>query len=158
MAKYECCYDRPRDFSAIRKRIAEKYPFEYKFAAELGLNKQTLSRKLNSITPFSVSEICKVCELLDIPDTDIEMYFRTPLVENEEPRGLRAVIKEAFGNEAALARAMGMPKNTLCHRLNFQIDFRYGELMRMSEVLGIGMEEIVRLIEIERGKMNGQRS
>ena len=25
MSKYECCYDIPRDFSVIRKRIAEKY-------------------------------------------------------------------------------------------------------------------------------------
>ncbi len=158
MAKYACCYQQPRDFSAIRARIAEKYNFEYEFAAELGMNKQSLSRKLNSISPFSVKEICRICELLDIPCEDIDKYFRTPLVARKEPKGIRAAIKDKFRNEATLARAMGMPKNTLCNRLNFQIDFRYTELLRMAELLEISLEEAVKLIEIERRKLSDQRT
>ena len=52
MSAYKCCYEQPRDFSALRKRIAEKYTHEYVFAVELGMAKQTLSRKLNSIEPW----------------------------------------------------------------------------------------------------------
>lgn len=150
MSKYQCYYEQPRDYSAIRKRIAERYTFEYEFAAELGMNKQTFSRKLNNIAPFSVSEICRICELLDIPENEIEEHFRTPLVPKEEPKGIRVLIKQKYGNEAALARKMGMPKNTLGHRLNFHIDFRYSELLRLADALEISMNETVELLECER--------
>ena len=150
MSKYECCYDTPRDFSVIRQRIAEKYKYEYEFAAALGMNKQTFSRKLNSITAFSVSEILKICELLEVSESEIEACFRTPLVVKEKPRGIRTVIRSRYGNEAALARKIGMPKNTLCQRLNFKVDFRYSELLRIAEALDISMSETVELIEAER--------
>lgn len=150
MSRYECCYDVPRDFSAIRKRIAEKYKYEYEFAAALGMNKQTFSRKLNSITAFTVPEILRICELLEISESEIEACFRTPLVVVEKPVGIRTMIKSRYGNEAALARKIGMPKNTLCQRLNFKVDFRYSELLRISEALGISMIETVELIEEER--------
>lgn len=150
MSKYECCYDVPRDFSVIRKRIAEKYKYEYEFAAELGMNKQTFSRKLHSITAFTVSEILKICELLEISESEIEACFRTPQVPETRPIGIRTKIRVHYGNEAALARKIGMPKNTLCQRLNFKIDFRYSELLRISEALGISMSETVELIEEER--------
>lgn len=150
MAKYTCCYEQPRDFSAIHSRIAERHEHEYLFAAELGITKQSLSRKLNSIEPFTVSDICTICELLDIPESEIDAYFRTPLVKQEEIRSLRTVIKEKFGTEAALARATGMPKNTLGHRLNFEIDFRYTELLKIAEALEISISELVELLEVER--------
>ena len=150
MSKYKCYYEQPRDFSAIRRRIAERYAYEYEFATELGMNKQTFSRKLNSIAPFTVGEICKICELLDIPENEIEEHFRTPLIPKESPRGIRTLIKNKFGNEAALARKIGMPKNTLGSRLNFQIDFRYSELLRLAEALEITMNETVELLECER--------
>ena len=158
MAAYKCCYTQPRDFSAIRQRIAEKYTFEYQFADALGMSKQTFSRKMNSIEPFTPNNIRKICKLLDISLTETEKYFRTPLVPKEEPRGIRLAIKEKFGNEAALARHIGMQKNTLCHRLNFDIDFRYSELVKIAEALEISMSELIELLEIERRKNDGTRT
>lgn len=158
MSAYICCYEQPRDFSALRKRIAEKYPHEYVFAAEMGMAKQTLSRKLNSIEPFTVSDIFKICELLELPETELDLYFRTPLVAKEEPKGIRDIIREKFGTEAALARSMGMEKNTLGKRLNFQIDFRYTELLNLAKALELPIAEVVELLEAERRKADGQRS
>lgn len=150
MSKYRCYYEHPRDFSAIRQRIAERYTYEYEFAAELGMNKQTFSRKLNNITPFSVSEICKICDLLGIPDNEIEKYFRTLLIKKEGPEGIRSVIKSKFKYEASLARRIGMSKAALCSRLNFKSDFRYSELMLLTEALEVSLDEVIKLIEIER--------
>ena len=154
MSKYRCYYEHPRDFSAIRQRIAERYTYEYEFAAELGMNKQTFSRKLNNITPFSVSEICKICDLLKIPDNEIEKYFRTLLIKKKDPEGIRSVIKSKFKYEASLARRMGMSKAALCSRLNFKSDFRYSELMLLTEALEISLDQVIALIEIERRKSN----
>ena len=158
MSAYRCCYEQPRDFSALRKRIAEKYTHEYVFAVELGMAKQTLSRKLNSVEPFTVSDICKICELLDLPEAELDFYFRTSLVAKEEPKGIRDVIKEKFGTEAALARFMGMEKNTFGKRLNFQVDFRYSELLNLAKALELPIAELVELLEVERGKADGQRT
>lgn len=158
MSAYKCCYEQPRDFSVLRKLIAEKYTHEYVFAVELGMAKQTLSRKLNSIEPFTVSDICKICELLDIPETELDFYFRTSLVAKEEPKGIRDVIKEKFGTEVALARSVGMEKNTLGKRLNFQVDFRYSEILNLAKALELPIAEVVELLEVERGKADGQRT
>lgn len=158
MSKRKCCYEQPRDFSALRARIAEKYTHEYEFAVELGLTKQALSCKLHSFAVFTVSEIVRICELLDIPDSELDTYFRTPLIVKEEPKGLRDFIKKKCRTEAALARKIGMAKNKLCHRLNFQIDFRYSELLSIAEALGLPIAEVVELLEVERGKADGQRT
>ena len=156
MSERKCCYDRPRDFSALRNRIAEHYQYEYQFAEKLGMTKQCLSRKMKSITPFTVDDICKIAEALHLEDADLDAYFRTPLVFVEEQKGLRAIIKEKCGNEASLARAINMRKNVLCHRLNFKTDFRYSELVAMAKALQISIGELAELLEIERGKLDAQ--
>ena len=158
MSAYKCCYAQPRDFSALRSRIAEKYTYEYQFADTLGMNKQKFSKKMRSVVPFNPQEIRRICELLDISRDEIPQYFRTPLLPKDEQKGLRAVIKEKFGNEAAFARHIGMQKNTLCHRLNFQIDFRYSELVKIADALGLSMSELIGLLEIERRKIHDTRS
>lgn len=158
MSRRKCCYEQPRDFSALRARIAEKYAHEYEFAAELGLTKQALSCKLHSFAVFTVNEIVRICELLDIPDTELDVYFRTPLIIKVEPKGIRDTIKEKCRTEAALARKIGMAKNQLCHRLNFQVDFRYSELLRIVEALELPIAAVVELLEVERRKADGQRT
>lgn len=158
MSKARCCYDSPRDFSAIRQRIAEKYEHEYQFAEKLGLSKHQFSKKMRSLSPFTVDEICNICELLGIEDADIDSCFRTPLVVVEGPKGLRTVIKEKFGNEANLARVLGMQKNKFCHRLNFKTEFRYSELVAMARELGLSLDSVAELLEIERRKRDGKKA
>ena len=158
MTTYKCCYAQPRDFSALRSRIVARYSYEYQFADMLGMNKQKFSKKMRSVIPFYPQEIRRICELLDISRDEIPQYFRTPLLPKDEQKGLRAVIKEKYGNAAALARHIGMQKNALCHRLNFQIDFRYGELTAIADALGLSMGELIELLEIERRKIHDTRS
>ena len=158
MPARKCCYDCPRDFSALRERIAEHYQYEYQFAEKLGMTKQCFSRKMNSLTPFTVEDICKIAEILHLEDDELDTYFRTPLVFVEEQKGLRAIIKERCGNEASMARALNMRKNVLCHRLNFKTDFRYSELVAKAKELQISIGELAELLEIERGKLDAERA
>ena len=158
MTNTKCCYSAPRDFSALRQKIADKYNTECAFATQIGMNKHQLSYRFRNLTPFKVEEILKICELLDIETGDIGFYFRTPLVEKEEPIGIRKLIKQKYKSESAFAKQLGLSKHMLATRLLFEIDFRYAELVDMAKLLDISMDELANYIETERSIHNAQRT
>ena len=84
MTNTKCCYPTPRDFSALRQKIADKYNTECAFATQIGMNKHQLSYRFRCLTPFKVEEILKICELLDIETGEIGFYFRTPPVQPQD--------------------------------------------------------------------------
>ena len=157
MTNMKCCYDSPRDFSALRQKISDKYKTECAFATHIGMNKHQLSYRFRCLTPFKVEEILKICELLDIETGEIGFYFRTPLVHKEEPIGIRKLIKQKYKSESAFAKQLGLSKHMLATRLTFEIDFRYAELVEMSKLLDISMDELANYIETERSIHNAQR-
>ena len=63
------------DYSKLRGRIKEIFEFEVTFAKALGMSKTSLSMKLNGKGDFTQSEIMKACNLLDIPNEEINVYF-----------------------------------------------------------------------------------
>lgn len=156
MTNLKCCYDSPRDFSALRQKISDKFKTECAFATQIGMNKHQLSYRFRSLTPFKVEEILKICELLDIQTGEIGFYFRTPLVSKEETVGIRKLIKQKFKSEAVFAKLLGLSKHMLATRLTFEIDFRYAELVNMAKLLDISMDELANYIEIERSIHNAQ--
>lgn len=158
MTNTKCCYNFPRDFSALRQKIADKYHTECAFATQIGMNKHQLSYRFRNLTPFKVEEILKICELLDIETGEIGFYFRTPLVPKEEPIGIRKLIKQKFKSESAFAKQLGLSKHMLATRLLFEIDFRYAELVDMAKLLDISMDELANYIETERSIHNAQRT
>ncbi len=158
MTNMKCCYDSPRDFSALRQKIAEKYHTECAFATQIGMNKHQLSYRFRNLTPFKVEEIIKICELLDIEIGEIGFYFRTPLVPKEEPIGIRKLIRQKFKSESAFAKQLGLSKHMLATRLTFEIDFRYAELAEMAKLLDMSLDELTSYIETERSIHNAQRT
>lgn len=156
MTNTKCCYESPRDFSALRQKIADKYKTECAFAAQIGMNKHQLSYRFRNLTPFKVGEILKICELLDIDTGEIGFYFRSPLVPKEEPIGIRKLIKQKYKSESAFAKQLGLSKHMLATRLQFEIDFRYAELVEMSKLLGLSMDELTDYIETERRIYNAK--
>lgn len=46
-------------------------------AKSIGINESTLNAKLNGKAFFSTKEIDKICELLNIPNEEIGIYFYT---------------------------------------------------------------------------------
>lgn len=63
------------DYSKLRGQIREKYETQEEFAEEIGMNKATLSTKLNNKSEFSQYEIKKMCDKLNIPANEIHLFF-----------------------------------------------------------------------------------
>lgn len=62
-------------YSKLRGKIVELYGTQANFAKALDINTATLNGKLNKRSQWSVDEITKACELLDISLSDAHLYF-----------------------------------------------------------------------------------
>lgn len=65
----------PYDYSKLIGRIIEKYGTRGRFAAQMPLSERSLSLKLNGVIGWKQYEIDRACKLLDIPMTQISIYF-----------------------------------------------------------------------------------
>lgn len=63
----------PTDSNLLRGMIATKGYTQKEIADIIGISRQSFSDKLNNKSTFKVSEIIKLCEVLDITDKD--RYF-----------------------------------------------------------------------------------
>lgn len=63
------------DYSKLRGRIRELYHTESAFAEALGMNRSTLSIKLNNQVDFDQKEILNITKVLNIPKEEIPLYF-----------------------------------------------------------------------------------
>lgn len=63
------------DYSDLRGRIRARYRTQALFAEALGISECSLSQKLNGHTEWTAGEIRKSCELLEIPENDLHLYF-----------------------------------------------------------------------------------
>ena len=63
------------DYCELRGRIYARYRNQARFAKELGVSNATLSHRLDSIKPFTVDEIEKCVELLEIPENEFYKFF-----------------------------------------------------------------------------------
>ena len=68
------------DYSKLRGRIVEKYGSQTVFAKEFGISENSFSLKINNKSKFSSDDIVKAVELLDIPKSEVGIYFFTPKV------------------------------------------------------------------------------
>lgn len=75
------------NYNKLRGRIIEKYSTIGKFADALGITFESLSKKLNNKVAFSQKEIKRICELLEIADGEVGVYFFTLEVQNIELDG-----------------------------------------------------------------------
>lgn len=67
-------------YAKLRGRIRENFGTQDKFAEAIGMNKSTLSQKLNAKVEWSRLEVEKACQLLDIDMSEIGAYFFTEKV------------------------------------------------------------------------------
>lgn len=75
------------DFTNLQERIEYEYGSIGAFAAEVGLSATQLVLRLENRLQFLASEIVKISEVLNIPGTEIELYFFMPkfdFIELEE--------------------------------------------------------------------------
>ena len=62
-------------FAKLRGAIRERYAAEYEFARPVGMTRDTLGRKLNGKSEFTLPEMEQVLEALAIPKRDVYDYF-----------------------------------------------------------------------------------
>ncbi len=63
------------NFEKLEQRINEVFGGREAFGKELGLSKQRINSRLNGIAEFSLSEIKKAVNLLNINPQEIPLYF-----------------------------------------------------------------------------------
>ena len=68
------------DYSKLRGRIVEKYGTQSEFAKAFGISNNSMSRKLNNKNSFSVDDIIRITQMLDIQSKDVSSYFFTEKV------------------------------------------------------------------------------
>lgn len=74
------------DYRKLRGRIKEKIGNDGYLADILNLSQASISGKLNNKISFSVKEIERLIDLLEIPKAEIYDYFFTYNVENYSHR------------------------------------------------------------------------
>lgn len=62
-------------YTELRRRILAYFNTMADFADAINLSATSLSNKLNKKTPWRFDEITVVCNLLNIPQTEIPFYF-----------------------------------------------------------------------------------
>ena len=65
----------PRKYGKLREQIGKKFGTQPQFALALGIDKATLTAKLNGKTDWKAKEIEKAVNLLGIPTAQIPEYF-----------------------------------------------------------------------------------
>lgn len=68
------------DYSKLLGRIKEFGYTQETLAREIGINESSMSLKLNNNAFFKQVEIRRICEVLEIADDEIGLYFFTPKV------------------------------------------------------------------------------
>ncbi|QIM45762.1 DUF739 family protein [Streptococcus ruminicola] len=63
------------DYSKLNGRIVEVFGTKKKFAESMNLSAKSISSKTNNKRSWQQDEISKACELLKIPENEINLYF-----------------------------------------------------------------------------------
>lgn len=72
------------NYNKLRGRIVE-YGYNLKTCADkMGIDRTSLSQKLNNHTSFSNRDILRLCDMLNIPTEEIGTYFFTNQVEKTQ--------------------------------------------------------------------------
>lgn len=64
-----------RTYGKLRELIREKFGTLGNFADAMGMDRSTLSNKINGIAAWKQDEIEKACKLLGIPMSEVHVYF-----------------------------------------------------------------------------------
>lgn len=65
------------NYAKLLGRIKEKSGSQSLFAKSMGISEKSISMKLNNKLAWKQKEILKACEVLEIPNQEINLYFFT---------------------------------------------------------------------------------
>ena len=75
------------NFDGLRELVARNYNSQTEFATAVELTPTQLALRLDGRLPFLASEIIRISEVLDIPGSEIGLYFFTPKFDKIELEG-----------------------------------------------------------------------
>lgn len=75
------------DYSKLLGRIRERGHTQKSLATAIGMSEGTMSLKLNNEAYFGQKEMLKICDVLEIPYTEIGSYFFAEKVRNFRTSG-----------------------------------------------------------------------
>ena len=67
--------DRKKRYKRLKLKIAEVYDTHGDFAKDMGLDRSSISGRLNGKVEWKTADIVKACELLGIPLEEAYLYF-----------------------------------------------------------------------------------
>lgn len=73
------------NYSKLRGKIKEVFGTQESFAEAMGMNKVSMSHRLNGKLEWKTTEIYQACKLLQIPLEDNASYFFVPEVKKSWP-------------------------------------------------------------------------
>lgn len=62
-------------YAKLRGRMVEKGITQVNLAHYLGISRQSVSQKFRGVVGFSQEDIVKICDYLDIPLSEIGLFF-----------------------------------------------------------------------------------
>lgn len=68
-------------YAKLKGRIREVYGTDAAFAQAMGISRAAMSMRLNNKCQWSVADVRQAIKLLDIPETEIGIYFFAPKVQ-----------------------------------------------------------------------------
>lgn len=71
------------DYKKLKLKIKEVYDTQEAFAQAMEMSYTALNLRLNNKVEWKNSEVIKACNLLNIPFTDVGLYFFTLKVEKQ---------------------------------------------------------------------------
>lgn len=72
------------DYTLLRRRIREKYDTDADFARDMRISPASLRQKLRNNGDFTMSQMLKAADLLDIDARSIPKYFFVEKVQKSE--------------------------------------------------------------------------
>ena len=81
------------DYSKLINRMNEKNITFDLLSIEVGVSRRTLNFKLKNKVDFKQAEIIKICEILDIPNDEIWLYFFQQKNDESKKNNIKPMIK-----------------------------------------------------------------
>lgn len=69
------------DYSKLKGRIVEKVGSQREMADRLGISKTVFYQKMTGNVRFTTDDISKISSILNIPSSEIGIYFFTPKIK-----------------------------------------------------------------------------
>jgi DNA-binding transcriptional regulator YdaS (Cro superfamily) len=130
------------EYSKLKGRICAVFGTQIAFADAMGFSSCSISKKLNGRSEWSVGEIRRACDLLNIAPEEIAPYFFSIGENTVEYSELRGRICAVFGTQAAFAESLGISSCSVSKKLNGRSEWTADEIRKTCAILSIAPEEI----------------